>query len=134
MKVRCVSNSGSFLPKECLDPRWGYSSETEFPLTTGRVYVVYAMTTQLAHLWYYVLDDNQLPYPVWQPSPLFDVVDGSLPGDWLINHHRSDNAGFYPLISYPAWANDGFYYERLVDGEPEAVQLFSQAVRTYEGL
>jgi hypothetical protein len=125
VRVRCVGSSGSSLPESCFDERAGITRESEFPLTVGTAYVVYAVTTFHGHCWYYVLDDNRQPYPVWRLAPLFEISDPSLPPDWVAGYVRKDerDEGF-PLISFPEWALDHSFYERLVDGDPSAVAVF----------
>lgn len=125
MRVTCVASSGASLPESCLDERRGIARDTEFPLTVGAVYVVHAITVWNGHCWYYVFDDNRLRYPVWQLAPLFEISEPSLPRDWIFGYVRIEpgDEGF-PLISFPEWALDHFYYERLVDGDATAVATF----------
>ena len=125
MRVTCLASSGKSLPASCLDEPAGITRDTEFPLTIGAVYVVYAITTFHGHCWYYVFDDNRQPYPVWRLAPLFEISDPLLSPDWVVGYVRKgqDDEGF-PLISFPEWARDHFFYERLVDGDASAVAVF----------
>ena len=125
MRVTCLASSGSSLPVSCLDDAAGITRETEFPLTIGAVYVVYAITTFRGHCWYYIFDDNRQPYPVWRLAPLFEISDPLLPPDWVVGYVRNghDDEGF-PLISFPEWARDHYFYERLVDGDASTVAVF----------
>ncbi|MGW4876482.1 hypothetical protein ACWEPI_07965 [Streptomyces sp. NPDC004262] len=127
MKVRVISNSGGQLPPSMLDPRWGLTRETSFPVTVGKEYDVYAITAIKDSFWYYLLDDHDLPYPVWYPSPLFQVSDGSIPAHWVVNYVSNamsqDRVGT-SLITIKEWANDPTFYERLVEGEVGAVTVF----------
>ena len=125
MIVRCLFNEGSSLPESCLDPAAGITSGVVFPLTVGSFYVVHAITVFRGHTWYYVLDDNELPYPVWKLAELFDVSDGSLPSWWVTAYVRVGlGVEGYPVLSFPEWALDRFFYERLVDGDPTACSVF----------
>jgi hypothetical protein len=133
MIVRCIANSGSALPQANIDPRRGYDSATEFPLTIGRDYVVFALTTFLGTAWYYLLDDDGHAWPTWSPSALFDVVDGALPDSWIIGYFRVSTEDQGPLISFPEWAGDRAFYERLVEGEAAAVETFARRRREIEG-
>ncbi|HEX9643642.1 MAG TPA: hypothetical protein VGC11_06565 [Acidimicrobiia bacterium] len=108
--------------------------ESMFPLTIGRIYVVYGITTFRGHVRYYVLDDDQLPYPVWRLAPLFDLLDGRLPSSWRFGYFRLDSADVgVPIITFPEWANDHYFYERLVDGDPDAVATFAWRRTEAEG-
>lgn len=124
MIIKCLSNDGTALPASCLDPRAGISSDTVFPLTVGRKYAVYAFTVFLSHIWYYIINDDRLPWPVWAPAPLFDVTDGTLPQGWVYGYFRFANGDQYPLVSFPEWATDRRFYERLVDGGKPERELF----------
>jgi hypothetical protein len=89
---------------------------------------VYAVTSFLGGFWYYLLDDDQLGYPVWYPAPVFDVVDGQVPSNWELGHHDVGGGRFFAVLSFPEWARDRFFYERLVDGDPAAVSTFERIV------
>jgi len=134
MRVRCISSSAERLPGSCLNPKVGISADTKFPLTLGMLYMVHAITTFHGQVWYYVFDDNKLSYPVWRLAPLFEVVDPSLPRSWIYGYVRSDatDPGF-PLISFPEWATDHRFYERLVDGDAKAVRVLKERSAEAEG-
>jgi hypothetical protein len=125
MRVTCLANTGRALPAVCLDSHRGLSIEKNFPLTVGLTYVVYAITMYRGFAWYYVLDDHQLPYRVWEPAPLFEVESGDIPQGWIVGYERpqNDELGF-PVVSFPEWVMDGYFYERLVDGDEDAVAVF----------
>jgi hypothetical protein len=125
MRVTCIASSGRTLPLSTLDERAGISRGTDFALTVGSRYVVYAITTFHGHCWYYVFDDNRLPYPVWKLAPLFEILDPAIPPDWVCGYVRkSEEDEGFPVISFPEWACDHSFYERLVDGDPEATAVF----------
>ncbi len=134
MRVTCMTTSGSSLPLSSLDELAGITRETEFALTIGAVYVVYAITTFHGHCWYYVFDDDLQPYPVWNLASLFEIPDPSLPRDWVVGYVRkgADDEGC-PLISFPEWASDHLFYERLVDGDGDAVAVFEARRVSAEG-
>jgi hypothetical protein len=79
MRVEARSNSGAALPAGYLDSRRGYTESADFALMIGSEYAVYGVTTFLVGVWYYVLDGDRNPWPVWKPAPLFDIVDPQLP-------------------------------------------------------
>lgn len=39
-------------------------------------------------------------------------------------HFGRDNQ--YPILSFPGWATDHRFYERLVDGDADAVRIFNE--------
>ena len=125
MKVRCISNTGKALPSHVYDPGVNLTEATEFPITRGRVYFVYGVTVYRYIAWYYVFDDYRLRWPTWMPAPLFDIVDGTIPRSWIMGYFRFSREEQHPLLSFPEWAKDHFFYERLVDDDEEAVRIFA---------
>lgn len=127
MRLLCIANTSNDLPSECLvDPRVLKPGKT-FAVTVGASYVVYAVTVYRGFAWYYVLDDNELEYPVWKPAPLFELESGAIPGGWVLGYVRSEKEDVgYPLLSFAEWANDRTFYERLVDGDDDAVAVFDR--------
>jgi hypothetical protein len=129
MKVRAIGDAGQHLPSHVLERGWGLTKESSFPIRLGREYGVFAITAVKDIFWYYILDEHDLPYPVWYPSPLFEVVDGSIPAHWVVSympHRSSDDRVGTSLISFAEWATDPAFYERLVDGQADAVAIFQR--------
>ena len=126
MIVRCIAASGRALPPSALNSRMGIRAETEFAITPGKEYHVYALTVLLGLVWYYVIDDDDPAWPVWKPAPLFEVADGWLPSTWQFGYFRFDLEQQYPVLSFPEWAHDYYFYERLVDGDPTTVAIFER--------
>jgi hypothetical protein len=115
------------LPRELLRSEYGLTESSDFALTPGRVYDVEALTVFLGWIWYYVMDDGGAWYPVWKPAPLFDVVDGSVPAEWRFAHLSNPHTGAsYPILSFPEWASDIFFYDRLIAREESAVTAFER--------
>ena len=56
------------------------------------------------------------------PAPLFAIIDGAISPTWRVGAHGLDRSEV--IIAYREWADDPTYYERLVDGDPEAVESF----------
>ena len=78
MKVQCKYNKGLDLPGDCLYPSGGSTKDTEFDLEINKMYTVYALTIEQGYIWYYIFDESCTYFPVWNPSPLFDVIDGNI--------------------------------------------------------
>lgn len=133
MIVRCIANTGATLPAVNIDPRRGYDRSTEFPLTVHVDYVVFAVTVFLGTAWYYVLDDDGLDWPTWMPASLFEIADGSLPHAWKFGYVRYSQEDQKAILSFPEWADDPSFYERLVDRDPVAVEIFARRRLEAEG-
>lgn len=132
MIVRCTARTGDVLPSMSRDSSVGIDGSTEFPVTVGRSYLVFAMTIYLGVAWYYIMDDDGHAWPTWVPAPLFEVVDGSLPASWRVGYFHFGREDQYPIVSFPEWAEDQQFYERLVDGDATAVRIFSERKREIE--
>ncbi len=128
----CTATTGEVLPAMSRDSSAGIDGSTEFPVTISRQYAVYAITIYLGVAWYYVLDDDGHDWPTWVPAPLFEVVDGSLPPSWRIGYFHFGKEDQFPIVSFPEWAEDHTFYERLVDGDALAVSVFEERKREIE--
>lgn len=121
MIVRCITREADFDGIPDRDPRF----EEPRPLTVGRQYTVYAIALTREGLWFYVLDDDELRWPIRQPASLFELESGRFPAGWVLGRHRNaNNNELYTTISFPEWATEPFYYERLLDDDPEATEVF----------
>lgn len=127
MRVECVAASGAALPETYIDADGGYTRQTLFPLSVGVRYAVYAITLRRGGVWYYLLDDRQLEYPVWYPAPLLRVVDGRLSRYWVFGFHQGGARDGDAVFAFPAWADDPRgYYDALSDGDGKARETFRQ--------
>jgi hypothetical protein len=122
MRIRCIANTGASLPENYIDPAQGYKKETEFPLTIGKEYTVYALKEWQGSVWYYICDDNYMYYPMQNPAPLFEVVDSRVSKYWRFN--------LYPngllKIAFKQWFSDPYFYDKLTEQEEQTVLIFEQ--------
>jgi hypothetical protein len=125
MIVRCLTTTAGGLPANAYDSNMGINPDTVFPVTPGQAYPVYAITILLGRAWFYIQNDDGLAWPTWTPASVFEILDGHMPASWILNYFRLAPDDQYPLISFPEWAADHYFYERLVDGEPEAVRIYA---------
>jgi len=127
VRVRCQANSGARLPLAYLDPSGGYRSTTAFPLQIEKEYVVYAITLKSGGVWYYLLDENRVGYPVWYPAPLFSITDHRLSRFWVFGGIDSEIRNGNAILAPVEWARDpAGYYDRLSDRRPDAVESFAR--------
>jgi hypothetical protein len=122
MRIRCIATTGASLPESYIDPAKGYKKETEFPLTVGKDYTVYAIKEWQGSVWYYICDDNYMYYPMQNPAPLFEVVDNRMSKYWRFK--------LYPngllKIAFEQWFSDIFFYDKLTNQEEEEVLIFEK--------
>lgn len=121
MRIRCIANTGAYLPESYINPAKGYKKETEFPLTIGKDYTVYALKEWQGSVWYYICDDNYMYYPMQTPAPLFEIIDNTLSKYWRFK--------LYPngllKIAFEQWFSDTYFYDKLTNQEEE-VLIFEQ--------
>ncbi|HYJ87731.1 MAG TPA: hypothetical protein VEW46_16830 [Pyrinomonadaceae bacterium] len=125
MIVRCTANSGLALPANYLDPRVGYTSEMEFPLTIARKYVVIAIALRQNQVWYYISDDDDLYYPTATPAPLFEVSDRRLSKYWRYAF-TPEHEDHLALFAFQEWVVDDYFYDRLTDGKEPEVSIYQK--------
>jgi hypothetical protein len=122
MKIKCIENRVICLPEEII--RNYSTSYSEFSILKGGEYIVYGMTVYLGYIWYYVCDEDYSYYPIWNPSPLFEVVDGRLSRYWTYSYKEGEYAVLRPRWAFLEWTSDPDYYDRLTDGEDREVEIF----------
>jgi hypothetical protein len=122
--VECIAETLQGLDDSWLSESSGWDSSTELRLTIGKQYVVFGLTTFTGGMWYYIVDDANLPYPVWHPAAVFTLVSGDLPSDWVVGQHRYPSGNVDTVVSFPEWAGDPYFYDRLTDGHDLEAQLF----------
>jgi hypothetical protein len=122
MRIRCIANTGASLPESYIDPARGYKKETEFPLTVGKEYTVYALKEWQGSVWYYICDDHYMYYPMQNPAPLFEIIDSRVSNYWRFK--------LYPngllKIAFEQWLSDTYFYDKLTDQKEEQVLIFDK--------
>ncbi len=123
MLAKALDNSEMSLPPR-LRGRRGESS-----LQIGRTYVVYAAATWGECICYAVCDENYpvFQFPVFYPAVQFAVVDTKIPSCWSFCYLASGEDDDWReefVAAFPEWAEDRAYYERLVEGEGDALATF----------
>ncbi|HAX75168.1 MAG TPA: hypothetical protein DCY88_04850 [Cyanobacteria bacterium UBA11372] len=122
MRIRCIANTGESLPSNYIDPARGYKKETEFPLTVGKEYTVYALKQWQGTVWYYICDDNSTYYPIQTPAPLFEMVDNRMSKYWRFKFY---NNGLLK-IAFQQWFSEPYFYDKLTDQKEEQVLIFDK--------
>lgn len=126
MIVRCKGNTvDDSFPSDLYAYWTNHHLERAFPLTVGASYPVVAIVVNHGIPWYYIHDDDDLSWPIWYPASLFEVSDGAFPESWVYGYFVVSRDVQFPIISFPEWANDRYFYERLIDGEPSAESTYA---------
>jgi len=123
MKVICIENRKNTLPTEA-DKIIGFDSL--FAIVVGKIYIVYGMTVYVNMVWYYIADEDYSFYPIWTPASLFDVVDDKISRYWVYSFKEGEFNNKAPLWTFPDWAQDPDFYDRLLDFETKEVAIFKR--------
>jgi hypothetical protein len=92
-------------------------------LRPGRAYVVYALLFQET-LRMLVQEERDLSFPFFVDAAHFEVVDGRIPSGWRWGQPAH---GARRLVAFDRMVNDPMFYERLVDGAPDARSAWESA-------
>jgi len=100
-------------------------------LEIGKCYQVFGISFRTGIPWYLICEDINDEYPTPFCSSFFEVVDGSLGSGWsfALSHPSVGENSILPDV----WAKDGFFLEKLVNGEPDAVSYFNELKGAYSG-
>lgn len=123
MKVQCVHRYGMSVPDDVI--ALGNTQATDWNVTFGREYIVYAMILR-QNVFKYLILNTSSPWPNWSPAFLFRIVDHKLPSSWFF--HNGDPAipvnaiwGYEELVQPGAQ-----HYIDLIEREPDALEVFSR--------
>jgi hypothetical protein len=122
MIIRCIANTGASLPESYLNPGVYLTPKTQFNLTIGKEYIVYALRAYQENAWYYICDDNYTYYPMQNPAPLFEVVDDRVSKYWRL---KLEPNGVL-RIAFEEWFADPYFYDKLTDQEEAEVSIFEK--------
>ena len=98
----------------------------EIGLAIGKEYTVYGILFRDNSPWYYLCEENHDSYPIPFAAEFFDVVDHKHSRYWyqLVAKKWKDQT--LKELVFKEWVSDKSYYERLVDGDAKAVELFKK--------
>lgn len=114
MRVKCLFNSLQSLPDSGARDRLAHRIHRTGPidgLDVGREYFVQAFYFSTREALVYLERFADDDYPVPWPIEFFHVLDSTMPSHWITREYGD---GF--LTSFPLWAGDRGFYERLIDG------------------
>lgn len=114
MKLKCIENKSDRI-REVIGHE--ISQIETYPLIIGKEYTVYAIEENKNQIWFCICDESYFLYPMWRPYPLFEIVDNKLSRYWIFALDSSTEKAT-PIISFPEWANDPYFYGELVEGGP----------------
>ncbi len=124
MIIECLYDTGEVLLDVHLQSRWQLRKNRKFEnVVIGKDYVVYAKEILNELVFYYIADEDFMGTPKCYPSELFKVIDSRDSKYWFCE--KLNVYGDEVIItSYDSWAKDAFYYSKLEDREPTALDEF----------
>lgn len=135
MRVLCISNSVIELDGENVRSRLNRSINRDTPdldLKVGKDYKVVAIEERDDGLWLFIhtVDSNDYPYPY--PAEMFEFIDTSIPSGWKIKFEKGKDGLTIKRISQSTWADDDYFYEKLVDGNEEIVVTYKKSLEGHK--
>ena len=132
MKVLCtINNILEIKDVVTLDrmKKYIHLSDGQLDLEINVEYCVYGIIFRDNSPWYYLCLDEDDESPSPYPADLFKVTDDRLSSYWKLSTQAVTN-GVMSSMVFDEWANDLSFFERLIDDDPSAIELFKK----YQGL
>lgn len=134
MLIECIGNSPAHLSSK--RARRAYERnihQEEADLEIGRQYIVYGVVFMDGEdlPWFLLCEEEDDEYPIPHLGSFFKIVDGEIPRGWEFTTEAKDfgNYGILPK----RWARDPFFMEKLIDGDPDAVNHFRELIASSMG-
>ena len=128
MRVKCKWKKGDELAAVYVDTRIHWDNITEWYLTKGKEYVVYAIDSYSGQTLYYIVDDDEQWFPIMKPATLFEIVDSRPSSLWRVNFRplRNSPEEWILTLAIEEWCAEGAFYERLSDKNERETAIFAE--------
>lgn len=129
MFVICIKNSISQVVDLEVRQRIRRSIHLDGPITdlvVGQGYQVQATEEWDSGWWLYLHTVPAHDFPIPYPAELFEFHDWTLPAGWEISLQVVRGNTRIKRVTFAAWARDDGFYERLVEGEPNAISTYQR--------
>jgi len=128
MKVLCtLNNIFEVKDVDAVDrmKKYIHLSDGQMELEKNVEYCVYGIVFRGSAPWYYLCldEDDECPSPY--PAELFIVTDERLSSYWRISTEALINGVLSSLV-FEEWAKDSSFYERLINDDSSALELFKR--------
>jgi hypothetical protein len=120
MRVTCISKNGESLSDQLI--RVGYTVKSDFSLSVGKEYEVFAMSLWCGVILLLLADEHHLPN--WFPMELFSLSDSGVPADWSFLPSLANEKGLQALWGYKRLITDTSHYDDLIERDPTALRHF----------
>ena len=98
----------------------------EIDLEVGREYTVYGLVFWDNSPWYYLCAEDYDEYPKPFAAEFFDVLDARLSSHWKLSVVEQGEGEILSSLVFSEWAKDPLFYERLIEDDSKAVELFEK--------
>jgi len=105
----------------------GFSAESETNITLNKEYSVWALSRWRGVPFFQIIND--INFPVWLPSWLFNLTDKSVPAGWVFNFYEDE---IEVLLGPDFIAQDQDAYQSMVEMIPSSVEAFWRNVKMSE--
>lgn len=92
----------------------------------GQQFQVQALENMWGGIWVYLHVDDDDSYPRPFPAEFFSVVDNSIVEGWGIKWFIENGAIKIKRLSFKEWVEDDFFYEKLLNGDVEASNIYME--------
>lgn len=128
MRVRCIANdvgqlSGAMLKSRLMESIHRDGADDD--LAIGSIYDVLALDKWGdggIRIYLHTVKESDYPYPY--PIEMFEVIDATVPTAWCLTFEQQPFGVCLKRISFPEWANDDSFYEKLVGGDETAIAIY----------
>lgn len=120
MRATCVSKKGKAFSDQLI--RAGYTVNSDFALSVGKDYEVYAMSLWCGVIMLLLADEHHLPN--WFPMELFSLRDSRVPADWSFLQSLANEKGLQAIWGYERLITDASHYDDLIERGPTALRHF----------
>lgn len=115
MRIKCIANKGNL-----------FGQDASYEIRIDSEYNVYAIKVCDGFPWYYIEEvrSNELKS---FPAFLFDVVDNRLSQYWVFSNIKGPHYNLpRSIFTFPEWAEDPDYYDKLLKNFDREVELFDR--------
>ena len=125
MKLKCIGNSLADLVDSVEKAAYAeYAHLDQVDLEVGCEYTAFGVAFHGRNglPWFLVCEDEDDDYPSLHLGAFFEIVDGSIPSDWVLTQQKN-NVGDMSFLP-DRWSRDPCFLEKLVDGDSDAIAYF----------
>lgn len=129
MKVICRINNLNSLSDERLLKRlkkYIRMPEGEIDLEIGKEYTVYGIVFWDNSPWYYICSEDYDEYPKPFAAEFFEIIESHLSFYWRLSTVDQGEGEILSSLVFDEWAKSPDFYERLIESDYEAMDLFNK--------